>query len=263
MITVVYSVAVLGVLGAVFGLLLAIAAKKFAVSVDERQEKIVESLPGANCGGCGFAGCSAYASAVIAGEAPIGKCAAGGQEAAEKMAAIMGVEAGTVEKTVAFVRCTGGGEAQKKFEYYGISDCLAATKIGGNGPAACAYGCLGFGTCAAACPFGAMSVVNGVAHVDEEKCTGCMTCAEACPRGLITSKPYDAKVAVGCASKDKGAAVRAICGKGCIGCMLCVKACEHDAIHVADNLASIDWTKCVGCGACVEKCPRKIISLSK
>lgn len=256
-----YAVLVLGVLGAVFGLGLAAASKVFAVEQDERLEPMLEALPGANCGGCGYAGCSAYANAVIAGEAEIGKCAAGGSETAEKMAAIMGVEAGDVARTVAFVRCTGGDASLKKFDYYGISDCLAATKIGGNGPAACSFGCLGYGTCVAACPFGAMEIVDGHAHVNEEICTGCMSCAAVCPRGLIASKPYDSKVAVGCASKDKGPAVRAYCEKGCIGCMLCVKACEHDAIKVVDNLAVVDYSKCVGCGACAEKCPRKIISM--
>ena len=135
------TVAVLGGLGLIFGLILAAASKVFHVETDPRLEKLNECLPGANCGGCGYAGCSAYANAVIAGEAEIGKCAAGGAETAEKMAAIMGVEAGDVARTVAFVRCTGGDASLKKFDYYGISDCLAATKIGGNGPAACSFGC--------------------------------------------------------------------------------------------------------------------------
>ena len=259
MMTVVYSVVVLGVLGAVFGFLLAIAAKKFAVPVDERQEKIVEVLPGANCGGCGFAGCSAYASAVVAGEAPTNCCLPGGSEAAKKVSAIMGVEAGDVERCVALVKCSGF-TAKKKFEYSGISDCNAAMRLGGgSGPNECPDGCLGFGSCVKACPFGAISVKDGVARVDHEKCTGCMTCASACPKKLIIKVPYSADVTVACNSRQKGAVLRKYCDIGCIGCSICQKTCEHDAIHVVDNLAQIDYTKCVSCGQCAPKCPRHLI----
>lgn len=259
MMTVVYSVIVLGVLGAVFGLLLAIAAKKFAVPVDERQEKIVEVLPGANCGGCGFAGCSAYAAAVVAGEAPTNCCLPGGNEAAKKVSAIMGVEAQETERCVALVKCSGF-TAKKKFDYSGIPDCNAAMRLGGGkGPNECPDGCLGFGTCVKACPFGAISVRDGVARVDHEKCTGCMTCASVCPKNLIVKVPYNADVTVACNSKQKGAVLRKYCDIGCIGCSICERTCEHDAIHVVDNLAQIDYTKCISCGQCAPKCPRHLI----
>ena len=260
-----YPVIVLSVMGAAFGLLLAVASKVFAVEVDERQEQIVGVLPGANCGGCGYAGCSAYASAVVAGEAPCNKCAAGGNEAASKIAAIMGMEAAETERCVALVKCSGyAGHAQKKFEYSGITDCLAAMRLGGGqGPNECPNGCIGFGTCVAACPFDAIHIENGIAHVDHEKCVGCMTCAAACPKHVIVKVPYEADITVACSSTQKGAALRKYCDIGCLGCKLCEKTCEHDAIHVVDNLAFIDYSKCVSCGKCVAKCPRHLIRDSR
>ena len=260
MTTVIIAVVVLAVLGALFGLVLGIAAKIFAVEVDPKEEAVLGCLPGANCGGCGFAGCGGYAAAVVKGEAPTNSCAAGGAAVAAKIAEIMGVDAGAVERSVALVRCSGSaGHAQKKYDYVGMDDCQAASLLLGGGPNACAYGCLGFGSCVKACPFGAMSIQDGVAHVDHELCVGCMKCAEACPKNLIIKVPYAAQVTVPCNSQEKGAALRKYCDVGCIGCKICEKACEHDAIHVVDNLARIDYTKCTSCGQCVAKCPRHLI----
>ncbi|MGI6028290.1 MAG: RnfABCDGE type electron transport complex subunit B [Candidatus Heteroscillospira sp.] len=259
--SIVYPVVVLSVMGAAFGLLLAIASKIFAVEVDERQELIAEVLPGANCGGCGFAGCSAYAAAVVAGEAPTNKCAAGGNAAAAKIAAIMGQEAAATEKMVAHVKCSAHtGHSQKKFEYSGLTDCLAAMRLGGGqGPNECPNGCIGFGTCVKACPFDAIHIVDGIAEVDHEKCVGCQSCVAICPKHVIDMVPYEAPVTVGCASTQKGAVTRKVCDIGCIGCKICEKTCESDAIHVTDNLAYIDYAKCTHCGKCAEKCPRHII----
>jgi len=258
-----HAVLVLGVMGAVFGLILAIASKVFAVEVDPRQEEIINVLPGANCGGCGYAGCGGYAAAIVEGTAPINSCAAGGAECAKKIAAIMGVEAGEVEKCVALVRCSGGPNVTKKYEYLGIHDCLSASRMPGGGPNECSYGCIGLGSCVAACQFGAISVTDGLAHVDHEKCVGCLACIAACPKNIIVKVPYSADVNVACASKEKGAVLRKYCNIGCIGCKICEKACPHDAIHVVDNLAVIDYSKCVSCGICVQKCPRKLITDSK
>ena len=259
MMNVIYAVIVLGVLGGIFGAVLAFSAKKFAVETDPREEEITSVLPGANCGGCGFAGCAGYAAAVVKGEAEIGRCAAGGSEAAAKMAAIMGVEAVETERCVAQVKCSGF-TANKKFQYEGISDCVSAMRLGGgSGPNECPYGCIGLGTCAKACPFGAISVKDGVARVDHEKCTGCMTCAAACPKHIIVKVPYSADVTVACSSQEKGAVLRKYCDIGCLGCKICERTCEHDAIHVVDNLARIDYTKCVSCGQCAPKCPRHLI----
>ena len=253
------AILVLGIMGGVFGLVLAIASKVFAVDVDPRQEEILNVLPGANCGGCGYPGCAGYAAAVVAGNAPINSCAAGGAECANKIAAIMGVEPGEVEKCVALVRCSGGLNATKKYEYIGIHDCLSASRLQGGGPLDCEYGCLGLGSCAAACKFGAISVSDGLAHVDHEKCVGCLACIDACPKKIIVKVPYSADIVVACSSKEKGAAIRKYCIIGCIGCKICEKACPHDAIHVVNNLASIDYSKCISCGICAQKCPRKLI----
>lgn len=254
-----YAILVLGVLGGLFGLALAYAAKVFYVKVDEREERITENLPGANCGGCGFAGCAGCAAAIVAGRAPVESCVPGGETVAKAVAEIMGVEAAVKEKEVAFVRCTGRSLGDK-YEYSGVQDCLAATLAGDrNGSKLCASACLGFGSCVAVCRFGAIRVENGAAKVDPSLCTGCGMCRDTCPKQLITMVPAGASVTIPCASAEKGGIVRKACESGCIGCKLCEKACEHDAVHVVNDLASIDYSKCVGCGACAEKCPRKLI----
>ena len=160
---------------------------------------------------------------------------------------------------MAFVRCTGGVNAKKRFDYVGVQDCISATKVAG-GPLECGFGCLGFGSCVAACQFGAMSIgPGGTAVVDPDKCTACMACAAACPRHLITSVPVSKKVHVGCANKDKGKAAMSVCSTSCIGCGLCQKECKKDAIHVENGVAVIDYDKCVGCKLCTKVCPRDAI----
>ena len=254
-----YAVLVLGVMGALLGGVLAIASKVFAVKVDERLPKLTEALPGANCGGCGFAGCGAYAQAVLDGKAPIGLCAAGGAEAAKKMSEIMGVQAVEVEKTVAMVKCRGKNHLAKGV-YDGIADCRSAMFVTGNGPTACPSGCLGFGTCVSVCKFDAIHIVEGVARVDADKCTGCMQCVQVCPRKVIVPVFYHADIIVACSNRERGALTRKVCDVGCIGCHLCERQCDYDAIHVLHNLATIDYNKCVSCGRCAAVCPRHLIS---
>ncbi len=266
------ALAVLGGLGLVFGLVLAVASKVFYVKTDPRLEQLQDALPGANCGGCGYSGCAAYAQAVLEGKAEIGKCASGGDASAQKMAEIMGVKAEKVTRRVALVRCAGYKRvdeegkptgAKMKGEYEGIHDCLAATKVAGRGPLICKFGCLGFGNCTKACKYDAIHIVDGVAKVDEEKCVGCMTCAAACPRSLIVPVEYGRHVVIACASKAKGAVTIRGCSAGCIGCGLCQKICPHDAIHVEQNLAIIDYSKCTSCGLCATVCPKHLIADSK
>ena len=262
------AIGILGGLGLIFGLVLAVASKVFYVETDPRLDQLNECLPGANCGGCGFAGCGGYAEAVLKGEAEIGKCAAGGNSCAQKMAAIMGVEAGVVERKVAMVRCSGyktfdaegnvvGGKV--KGDYEGIQDCLAASKVAGRGSKTCKFGCLGFGNCAAVCPHGAISIVDSIAVVDEEKCKGCMACAAVCPRQLIVPVEPHQNVVIACASLARGAVTTRSCTVGCIGCGKCKKACPNDAIILEKNLARIDPTKCVSCGECAKVCPKGLI----
>ena len=251
--------AILAGLGAFFGILLAIASRVFAVKVDERVPQVRDALPGANCGGCGYSGCDALATAIVEGKAPCGACTVGGDPVARQIGAIMGVTVAKKQRMRAQVMCSGGDEnAVKKYVYDGAQDCIAAARLAG-GDKLCPYGCIGLGTCASVCPFGAIRVENGVAAVDYRKCEGCGACANACPKKLIRLIPFDSAHWVGCMSREKGVTVRSQCKVGCIGCSLCAKSCPTGAIGLTGTLAEIDYTKCIGCDACVEKCPRHII----
>ena len=259
---IVTPVILVSVIGIVCGVGLTLAAKFMAVPVDETAVKIRECLPGANCGGCGFAGCDDYAAALAADPtiAP-NMCAPGGAAAAAGIAAVLGVDAGDSEPKVARVHCTGAeGVHKKSMEYQGFSTCAAAKGFFG-GPGECKNGCIGFGDCVAACKYDAIQVVNGVAWVDMEQCVACGACAKACPQALIKLVPKKSRVWVGCSSTDHGKITRQVCDAGCIGCKLCEKACKFEAIKVENNHAVIDTDKCKNCGLCAKACPRHIIHM--
>lgn len=250
----------IGAMGLVFGLGLGVAAKKFAVPVDERVDNIKENLPGANCGGCGFAGCEAMAKSIATGESEINACPVCNEAQIEALAKIMGIEANMTEKKVAVLRCKGNMEnAKQKFEYAGIATCQDAHLLGG-GPKLCSYGCLGYGSCIAQCQFGAMHMEKGLPVINRDKCVGCGACEKQCPRQVIHLVPVNSSYHVNCISKDKGKEVKAGCKVGCIGCGICVKQCEVDAIALKDNHAEIDASLCIACGKCSTKCPTKAIS---
>lgn len=254
------AAALCGIVALLLGLFLGFAGKAFKVEVDEREEAICGVLPGNNCGGCGYAGCSGLAAAIVKGEAPVNQCPVGGAAIAAQIGEIMGVQAEEGAKKVAFVKCAGTCEKAKvDYQYTGIEDCAAMAFVPGGGPKSCNYGCLGYGSCVKACPFDAIHVVDGIAVVDKEKCKACGKCIAACPKNLIELVPYDAQHMVQCNSKDKGVEVRKVCEVGCIGCGICAKNCPSDAVHVENNIAYIDQSKCTGCGICAQKCPRKII----
>ena len=251
---------VVGLVGIILGFFLGVSGEKFKVEVDPREEAIGEVLPGNNCGGCGYAGCSGLAAAIVKGEAPVNGCPVGGAPVAAKIGEIMGVEAEEGVRKVAFVKCAGTCEkANSDYVYSGTRNCATMMFVPNGGPKTCNYGCLGYGTCVAACPFDAIAIVDGVAVVDKDQCKACGKCIAACPKNLIEFIPYDAKHVVQCSSNDKGKDVMKACSVGCIGCMLCQKNCPEGAITVTNSVAHIDQTKCTGCGICVEKCPKKII----
>lgn len=259
--TLLYPVISIGGLGILFGLGLGYAGIKFRVETDPMLPLIRDALPGANCGGCGFAGCDAFANAVLNGEAKPSGCPVGGASSTQKIAEIMGITAEFGTRQAAYIKCVGTCEkAKSNYEYSGMDNCTAASQLAGGGLKECSYGCIGSGSCKAVCAFGAVSIENGIAKIDTDKCTACGKCVSACPKHLIELIPAESKVHVACNSKDAGKFVRNACSVGCIACKLCEKACNFDAVHVTDNIAKIDYEKCTACDECTKKCPTKAIS---
>lgn len=249
-----------GAIGAFIGVFLGIAGIAFKVKVDPKEEAVLGKLPGNNCGGCGFAGCSGLAAAIAKGEAPVNACPVGGEKVANQIAEIMGVEAAGSEPMVAYVHCQGDcDKAKVDYDYTGAEDCRMMTFVPNGGPKACNSGCLGYGTCVKECPFDAIHIVNGVAVVDKDKCKACGKCIAVCPKKIISMIPKSAKQVVACSSTDKGPVAMKACTVACIGCGICVKNCPAGAIKVENFHAIIDYEKCTGCGACMEKCPKKAI----
>ncbi len=256
-------VGIFAAMGIILGVLLAVASRVFAVKVDERVTQISELLPGANCGGCGYSGCAALADAIVKGEASPSACNSCNVENARAIGAIMGIEVSDPVPLHAHVMCSGDCHtAIYKYHYEGVADCIAASRMGG-GDKACPNGCLGLGTCVAACKYDAIHVVDGLARVDDTKCIGCGACAAACPQHIVAMVPVAGKYFVECRSVENGAVTRRQCKVGCISCRICEKNCPVNAIKVTDFVASIDQNLCIGCGKCAEKCPRKIIKLAK
>jgi len=248
--------------GLLFGAGLAFASRVLAVKQDERLEAILEILPSANCGGCGYAGCSSFGEAVLKGEADPTGCPVGGQHTTQEIARIIGVEVETPrEKNVAKVLCRGTREAAKSaFNYVGPRDCRAAAMVSG-GPKACRYGCLGLGTCVEVCQFDAIYMSpEGLPVVDYERCTACGKCVQVCPRDILQIVPLG-KPVVACRHPGKVREVRGVCSNGCLGCGLCVRVCPEEARFMEDNLGKVDYDKCARCPECIsaEKCPTKVI----
>lgn len=258
--SIIIALLTVGGTGVIIGILLGIAGEKFHVEVDEKEIAVRECLPGNNCGACGYPGCDGLAYAIAKKKAPVNACPVGGEKVAMQIADIMGVDAEESVRMVAFVKCAGTCEKTSElYEYVGPKDCRLAINNPGSGPKSCSYGCLGFGTCKDVCPFDAIEIINGVAHVDSDKCKACEKCIAACPKNLIELVPFDASFKVACSSKDKGVEVKKVCKAGCIGCGLCAKNCPQSAITVENNIAHINQDLCNNCGLCKEKCPVKII----
>ena len=249
----------IGAVGLFFGALLGFASIVFRVDKDERIDQVCELLPGANCGGCGYTGCSALAEAVVLNGESATKCNLMTEDKNEIICALMGTQASKIEKRTARLKCAGVSSAcANKYDFTGIDDCFTAFQLNG-GPKSCEFGCMGLGSCIKACDFDAISIKDGIASIDMSKCMGCARCVAACPKNIIELVPISKKVYVACSSTDKGAVTKNYCSSGCIGCKICEKKCEFDAIKVENNLAKIDYDKCTSCGLCAESCPKKII----
>jgi electron transport complex protein RnfB len=237
---IIVPVIVLSGIGLVMAALLAVGRKVFYVEVDERQEKLMDILPGANCGGCGYPGCSGYAAGLVEGKAEPTLCPPGGADLASEIGEILGVEVGEVQKKIALVACAGDQRfVEERSLYLGIEECSAGHAVAG-GSKRCKYGCLGLGSCQRACPFDAIAISDkGLAYVIEDLCTGCGQCVETCPRGLISLVPFSEDVHVLCRNPDKAKAVKAVCSVGCTGCKLCAKKSKR--FQVEGALAAVTY----------------------
>lgn len=244
----------------VLGLILVVASKVFALPVDKKLEKIRAALPGVNCGACGYSGCDGYAMGLRDGDPDATKCPVGGNETAVELAEILGMEPPSFLPEVAYIFCQGTEEhTQKRFDYSGVISCAAAHGLF-SGPNSCTYGCMGFGDCVAVCPYDAIYLSGGIAHIDSSRCKACGLCVKACPKNLIEIVPrhYNA-YSVSCRNHWPGAQTRKNCKVGCIGCTRCFKVCPSGAITMDDSLAVIDPFLCTHCNKCLEVCPTKAI----
>ena len=252
-------VAILAVLAIIFTVLIIVVGKVCAVDENPKIGEVAENLSGANCGGCGYAGCADFAKALVEGRAEVNECASTPKENKAKIGVILGKEVVDTEPMIAVVKCAGDTDsAIKKFKYIGNPYCEAKNAYFA-GDKKCVDGCLGGGSCFNRCSFGAITIVNGVAVTNKALCIGCGACVKGCAKQVIELIPKTAVIYVACSSHCKGKDVIASCKAGCIGCGLCAKNCPNGAITMVDNLPVIDYSKCNGCLTCVAKCPKKVI----
>jgi electron transport complex protein RnfB len=259
LIIVLLAALLLAILAVAAAYLLGWADQAFHVEVDPKVEAIIDALPGANCGGCGFVGCAEYAEAVAQRGSDPSLCGPGGAATAKRLAEVMGVEVVESWPYRAVVHCAAHLKNRlQRMPYDGEPTCGAANLVAGV--QGCTYGCLGLGDCTRACQYDAIHVVDGLATVDYDKCTGCKACARACPRNIITMVPFKAErmLVVACSNQDKGPDVQQVCEVGCIGCT----ACSRNAalMRMQGNLPMVDYDRYdeqADFTLAREKCPRE------
>lgn len=252
--------------GITFGFVLAVANKKFAVEVNPLIHVVEDALPKGQCGACGYAGCAAYAEAVVLDlEVAPNLCVPGKEAVAKVIADLTGKANTAVEPRIAHIKCKGSkNNAILSYHYTGVKDCIAANLLQG-GPKGCKNGCIGFGTCVKNCPFGALSMSDeGLPVIDKNRCTGCGACEAVCPKKVIDMVSIHAITSIDCNSKEKGAVAKKMCSAACLGCGLCARNCTYKAIRIENNLAVVDAKICAEqCteATCILKCPTKAIDL--
>lgn len=263
--TILFTVVSLSVLGLILALILYLVAQKFKVEEDPRIDDVEAILPGANCGGCGYAGCRAFAEGCVkADNLDSLYCPVGGNDTMKNVASYLGMEVAEKAPQVAVVRCNGNCDSRPKTNHYdGYSSCAVMASLYA-GDTACSFGCLGQGDCVVVCNFDAivMDPRTGLPEVDQDKCTACGACVKACPKFIIELRnkgPKNRRIFVSCINKDKGGVAKKACAVACIGCFKCQKVCPFDAITMSNNLAYIDYNKCKLCRKCVTECPTHAI----
>jgi electron transport complex protein RnfB len=260
----IYAVGSLGAIGIVAAVILFFVAQKFKVYEDPRIDEVEEALPSANCGGCGYAGCRAFAEGMVkAGNMEGFNCPVGGADVMQQVASILGLVADVTEPMIAVIRCNGSLlNSPKKVEYDGIATCASASVLyAGDG--GCSFGCLGLADCVVSCDFDAihMNPETGLPEVNNN-CTACGACVKACPRDIIELRNVGKKerrIFVSCINEEKGAPAKKNCTVACIGCSKCFNVCPFEAIEMKNNRAYIDYDKCKLCRKCVPVCPTDAI----
>ena len=236
------AVAILGGVGLVFAILIAIANRKLKVWEDPRIDVVAGMLPNANCGACGVPGCRAFAEKLVARDAKPAGCNVASDAARAAIAEYLGVDAGRAVKTVARILCAGGTHvAAQRAEYRGYRTCAAAAAVAGGGKG-CAWGCLGLADCVRSCTFDAMAMsADGIPVVDIEKCTACGDCVDACPKDLLAIMPLDRRLLVQCRNLIAGDDVLEDCKVACTACGKCVMDAASGLISVASGVAVVDY----------------------